>query len=431
MASEFYPRVRVAILAIGTEITEGQILDRNSKWLSQHLLEAFRSECELVEHRSVPDERSCIQEGLNALSRKAELVFVTGGLGPTSDDFTREEISKFTSAPLEWSEEAWNWVQQRLSQRGAQVSENQKQQCYFPRDSILLRNSQGTAFGFWLQLQPEVGPPNRALAPVIVTMPGPPTEIRAIWKEGLRDRLMDWIARWREQLKKQGLQPKARALHIVRTMGLGEGSLASGIEEIVAELQAQFSAVGELALGYRAHVPYVEVKIWSEPQQIGLLNAVLAEIRKRYRSFIVNEGDADVADGFINRIVKNDMARVGTFIFDEVTSGELYWRLRERILSRSELGEENRQLLEALRQGVAYFQGHQQWRNSLDNIIKAANVETFFLEIGSNPRELVLRVGAEARVLELPLLASDLTSERGRKWATEMALREWSKKTII
>lgn len=430
MASEFYPRVRVAILAIGTEITEGQILDRNSRWLSQELLDAFRSECELVEHRSVPDHRSTIQEALKSLSEKSELVFVTGGLGPTSDDFTREEVSKFASAPLEWSEEAWNWVKQRLSQRGASVSENQKQQCYFPRDAILLRNSQGTAYGFWLQLQPEVGPPDRALASVIVTMPGPPTEIRAIWKEGLRDRLVVWIARWREQLLKQGQQPRARSLHIVRTMGLGEGALASGVEEIVAEQQVQFPDVGELTLGYRAHVPYVEVKIWSEPQQVGLLDAALSEIRKRYRSFIVNEGDADVADGFINRIVMNDMARVGTFIFDEVTSGEFYWRLHKSIQRRSELEEETRTREEALRHGVAYFQARQHWRNALDGIIHAANVETFFLEMGSNSRELVLKVGAEERVLELPLLASDLTSERGRKWATEMALREWSKKTI-
>ena len=180
-------------------------------------------------------------------------------------------------------------------------------------------------------------------------------------------------------------------------------------------------------MGYRAHVPYVEVKIWSEPQQIDQVTALLTEIRKRYRSMIVNEGDADVADGFINRVVRNEMRKVRTLVVDEVTDGEFFRRIQERARVRSEVGEENRTLLEALQQDMAYFQGSQHWRSGLNSVAQAADIETFFLEQGSNSRELVLRVGTEARVLELPALASALKSERGSKWATEIALREWSK----
>lgn len=423
----FHSRIRVATLAIGTELTDGQVLDRNSKWLSEAVLETLRFECEIIEHRCVPDDREKIQAGLRDLCRQAELVLVTGGLGPTSDDFTREEIATFSGAPLEWSEDAWAWVQERLKQRGAMVSENQKQQCYFPKGASLLKNSQGTAYGFWLPQERSKGPADGAVETVLISMPGPPTEIRAVWAEGLKDRLLGWAMAWRKQVTGQGGAPQARILHLVRTMGIGEGALASGVEEIVAEVQARFPDSGPLAMGYRAHVPYVEVKIWSEPQQIDQVTALLTEIRKRYRSMIVNEGDADVADGFINRVVRNEMRKVRTLVVDEVTDGEFFRRIQERARVRSEVGEENRTLLEALQQDMAYFQGSQRWRSGLNSVAQAADIETFFLEQGSNSRELVLRVGTEARVLELPALASALKSERGSKWATEIALREWSK----
>jgi hypothetical protein len=84
-------------------------------------------------------------------------------------------------------------------------------------------------------------------------------------------------------------------------------------------------------------------------------------------------------------------------------------------------------LLDLLQKDLAYFQGSRHWLNEIGFHEKAAGIESFFIEQGSGPRELVLRVGSEARVLELPRLASTLDSERGRKWATEIALREWSR----
>lgn len=423
----YYPRIRVATLAIGTELTDGQVLDRNSKWLSEVVLETLQFECEVVEHRCVPDDRQKIQAGLRDLCRQAELVLVTGGLGPTSDDFTREEISKFSSAKLAWSEDAWAWVQERLRQRGATVSENQRQQCHFPDGATLLKNSQGTAYGFWLPQSHDKGPADGAVSTVIVSLPGPPTEIRAIWNEGLRDLLVGWASKWRDVLAGHGSPPRSRSLHIVRTMGIGEGALAAGVEEIVAEVHARFPSLSPLVIGYRAHVPYVEVKIWSETEQSEMLMMLLQEIRKRYRSMIVNEGDVDVADGFIHRIVRNEMQKVRTLVLDEVTGGEFFRRILERARSRSEVGEENRTLLDLLQKDLAYFQGSRHWLNEIGFHEKAAGIESFFIEQGSGPRELVLRVGSEARVLELPRLASTLDSERGRKWATEIALREWSR----
>ena len=117
------PSIRVATLAVGTEITDGQILDRNSQWLSERMLEFS---CEIVEHRAVPDDREKILRGLNDLSAQSDVLFVTGGLGPTSDDFTRECVADFLRQPLVWNEEAWAWAEERLKSRGSPITDNQK-----------------------------------------------------------------------------------------------------------------------------------------------------------------------------------------------------------------------------------------------------------------------------------------------------------------
>jgi len=93
------PRLRAATLAVGTEVVDGQITDRNSGWISQMVSEAG---VQVIEHRAVADDRQDISRALKELSERADLLFVTGGLGPTSDDFTRELISEVFNKPLEF-----------------------------------------------------------------------------------------------------------------------------------------------------------------------------------------------------------------------------------------------------------------------------------------------------------------------------------------
>lgn len=219
----------VSILGIGTELTSGQILNRNACWISKKLAEVG---IQTSGHWTVPDDRPLIRQLLQLSSEVSEIIFVTGGLGPTSDDFTREMIAEFSGLKLEWHEQSWIDVCKRLSDRGIKAKEIQKQQCYYPKGAKILPNSAGTAHGFIVETK------NLKL----IILPGPPKEIEAIWK----DHLADWV-----EAEFQGLDP-----WITRswdTIGV--------VESQIAELTAECLAGTDFEIGYRVHIPYVEVKV--------------------------------------------------------------------------------------------------------------------------------------------------------------------------
>ena len=116
---------RAATLAIGTEITDGDVVDQNSAWLSVRLVDMGFA---VSEHRSVPDSRAAILAAVRELAKSNQLLFVTGGLGPTSDDFTREIIAEAAGLPLELSEDSWSRIQLLLESRGVEATETQKRQ---------------------------------------------------------------------------------------------------------------------------------------------------------------------------------------------------------------------------------------------------------------------------------------------------------------
>lgn len=221
--------MKVSILAIGTELTDGQTINRNAPWISQKLKAAGVA---TSLHLIVPDERRLMRQGLELCAAEADVVFVTGGLGPTSDDFTRDIVAEWIGEPLEFHSPSWDHLTARLTTRGYTVKEIQRQQCYFPRGAEVLLNTEGTANAFKVQ----------AFDKTVFVLPGPPREIEAVWENA--------IAVWLNAVTKN-LDPVIT--RIWDTMGRGESDIATLAEEA---LQG-----AELEKGYRVHLPYVEVKI--------------------------------------------------------------------------------------------------------------------------------------------------------------------------
>lgn len=403
-AEEFPPRIRVATLAVGTEVTDGQILDRNSQWLSERMLEFS---CEIVEHRAVPDDRKKILRGLTDLSDQSDVLFVTGGLGPTSDDFTRECVADFLSQPLVWNAEAWAWVEERLKSRGSPITENQKQQCFFPAGTAPLKNHHGTAFGFFIQTAKSL----------LVCLPGPPSEIESIWSAGL-------VQVIRALVDKRKIS--SRNLSIVRTMGIGEGSLAFAVEEILTSVFAKHK-LPRLEVGYRAHAPYVEVKIWYQPNQQAMADEVLQTIRSKFAEYYVNSDREDVADGFLEQVIRKETQGRKIAIVDTVTQGEFHRRVLEKVRAQSKSSGDV-SLLSAFLQDVVYLVASRpDWFQLVVESTKSRSetFEVYSLEPGENDRQVILRHEQEVRVIEMPKLAVGIATDRGRKWVTEVALRLW------
>src|SRR4051812_5082741 len=106
-------KMTAAVLGVGTEITSGQILNSNAQWISQKLKGLG---VEVLYHHVVPDDRGLILESLKILE-KCDFIFVTGGLGPTTDDFTRDIIAEWAKKDLIYDEKSYERIVERFKSR--------------------------------------------------------------------------------------------------------------------------------------------------------------------------------------------------------------------------------------------------------------------------------------------------------------------------
>ena len=226
-----------SILSIGTELTTGQIVNSNSTWISTQLK---NNGLEARLHLTVPDETQLILDALNFCAAQSDILFITGGLGPTTDDFTRDVVSSWLDLKLIFDELSWKHIEDLLNSRGIKIQDIQKQQCFFPEGSEVLKNNKGTANGFSILKKIN----NKTLK--IFVLPGPPLEIESIW--------VDHIADW---LKKATVYVDKTTAHSWDTIGIPESEVATLAGTALMQLKKDFP----ITIGYRVHLPYVEVKL--------------------------------------------------------------------------------------------------------------------------------------------------------------------------
>jgi competence/damage-inducible protein CinA-like protein len=139
--------VKAAILAIGDELTCGYQLDTNSQAISQQLVTI---PVDVVLHLSVGDDPSEIRNALQYATDSVEILVVTGGLGPTEDDLTRQLIASHYDLSLVEDKDALQMIEERFAQRGRQMPKTNRIQAQIPAGSQIIQNRRGTAAGFYL-----------------------------------------------------------------------------------------------------------------------------------------------------------------------------------------------------------------------------------------------------------------------------------------
>jgi len=199
--------MRCDVLAIGTELLLGQIVDTNSAWIGEHLADAG---IDTFEHRKVGDNLDRMVTALRELLEDADAVIVCGGLGPTPDDVTRDAIAQVMGVPLERRDELVEWVAARFGSRGREMPENNLRQCDVPVGAEAIPNSVGTAPG----IRAPVGDK------VVYAVPGVPHEMRLMMQEQVLPDL----------LKRAGAQA-AIVSRTLKTWGTSE----SGLAEMIAD----------------------------------------------------------------------------------------------------------------------------------------------------------------------------------------------------
>ncbi|MAJ27832.1 hypothetical protein CBD41_00335, partial [bacterium TMED181] len=139
----------VGVITVGDEILEGRILDSHSRFISEELL---RWGGQVRWHLSLGDSPGELQKALSLWQGEVDWIVITGGLGPTEDDRTRQEVAEFIGVELVEDFDSWTEIRQRLRSRGFEPTDNNRKQAFFPRGSEVLSNPKGSAPGFSVAL---------------------------------------------------------------------------------------------------------------------------------------------------------------------------------------------------------------------------------------------------------------------------------------
>ncbi len=197
--------MKAEIITIGDEILIGQIVDTNSAWISRRLNQAG---IEVARITSVGDRKEDILNALSGATGGAGLVLITGGLGPTRDDITRNTICEFFGTSLVFHQPTYDRILERFKTRGIPVNNLDHDQALVPASCKVIPNPVGAAAGMWFEQNGRV----------YVFMPGVPFEMEAMMKEEILPRI--------------DIPEKNRAIvhRTVLTQGIPESLLAKRIE---------------------------------------------------------------------------------------------------------------------------------------------------------------------------------------------------------
>lgn len=157
--------MKSTIITIGDEILIGQILDTNSRYISQAL---NRIGVVVAERTSIGDSAEQIVATLDRALAQSDVVIITGGLGPTKDDITKHTLARYFNSELIYNEQVGSFVEQLLSRRGIAFTELNRGQAMVPECCTVLHNGHGTAPGMWFERDGKV----------VISLPGVPFEMR-------------------------------------------------------------------------------------------------------------------------------------------------------------------------------------------------------------------------------------------------------------
>jgi len=199
--------MNVNIVTVGDEILIGQIIDTNSAWMGQQL-NLVGAKVSAI--HSVSDTKEGIVNALETALKQADVVLMTGGLGPTKDDITKKTIADYFGAEMVFHEPTWERIQGLFKRWGRSTTPAHKEQCFMPSNAKILFNKMGTAPGMWFEMDGKV----------VVSMPGVPYEMKYLMEFEVIPKLVEHFP------------GKPIAHRTILTVGEGESRIAAKLEQI-------------------------------------------------------------------------------------------------------------------------------------------------------------------------------------------------------
>jgi nicotinamide-nucleotide amidase len=263
----------VELINSGTEILLGEVMNTHAAWIAKQV---FPMGLRISRQTTVPDGPA-IRDAICETFNRADIVFVTGGLGPTTDDITREAVAEILGLKLVANETIRSAIEARMAARGYKLLERMLRQTMVPEGATVLPNTHGTAPGLY---SPSLSTPSSA-SPHFFLLPGPPRELKPMFEESVLPILLGL----------SGDLPE-KVCRIYRVVGLGE----STVEEMIG---LELSKNKDLEVGYCARPNEVDFRLIGSKQ---LLDALEPRILQTLGKNLVSAKGEGIEEWIIRRL---------------------------------------------------------------------------------------------------------------------------------
>lgn len=242
--------MKAEIIAVGSELLTPTRLDTNSLYLTEQL---NRLGIEVVRKVVVGDQHGQIRDAFREALGRVELVLSIGGLGPTEDDLTRESVAELLGRKLHRNDAVLRGIEARFRRIGRQMPEVNARQAMVPEGAVVLQNSRGTAPGLWMETDGHI----------VILLPGPPPELKAVFSEEVEPRLAK---------RASGVRLFRREL---RVAGMPE----SDVEQRIAPIYTRYTDAETTLLASPGEIQ-IHLRVWSADETAAekLLNEMVERI---------------------------------------------------------------------------------------------------------------------------------------------------------
>lgn len=271
------------IITIGDELLIGQVIDSNSAWMGQKLNEIGIS---VVKKYCISDDKTEITEALSEAIKKADIVLITGGLGPTKDDITKNTLAAYFNTKLVMNEDALSNVEAIFAKSKRKVLELNKEQALLPESCIPVPNPRGTAFGMGFENKGKV----------FYSMPGVPFEMKGM----MSDVILPQLA---ERFNTNVVYHKT-----ILTQGKGESALAVTIEDWENNLPSH------VKLAYLPKPGMVRLRLSAKATNQDIKKEIEAEVEKLKGIIgdLIFGYDEDTMEDVVGKLLKSQSKTVAT-----------------------------------------------------------------------------------------------------------------------
>lgn len=259
--------MKTSILAVGTELLFGQTVNTNAAYLSDKL---NHMGFDVMYHFVVGDNPQRLKDKLKEAFRDTDLVLLTGGLGPTQDDLTKEMVAEVMGAEMYLDERALSDLKEFFRKRGGDMAENNLKQAYLPVGCTPFYNASGTAPGFALSKDGKTA----------VCFPGPPREMKWLFDNGVREYLEQFM-------------DKKMYYRVIRTIGIGESDLEMLLMPLIDGQTdptiATYAKEGECTLRVASQRDTIDEARQAVDEMIGRIDKLAGEYIYSYDDEELNE----------------------------------------------------------------------------------------------------------------------------------------------